>query len=53
MGTLIIEKNQQFEVRALSTFCRLKIVVFKILSAIISAKDQAQGHCEPNRGRKL
>jgi len=48
-----IEKNQQFEVRALLTFCRLKIVVFKLLSAIISAKDQAQGPCEPNRGRKL
>jgi len=27
---LIIEKNQRIEVRALLTFCRLKIVVFKI-----------------------
>jgi len=50
---LIIEKNQQFEVRALSTFCRLKIVVFKLLFANISAKGQAQGPCEPNKGRKL
>jgi len=48
MGTLIIEENQRIEVRALLTFCRLKIVVFKILYEIFGQRSIAQEAKDPS-----